>query len=127
MLRSRIVFSLFCLAALAGTHVVLAQTTATLYGTVSDSSGAPMANAKVTAANIETNVARKGASATDGSYSLTFLPLGTYRRAAALRHGNPKQHRDDEIHSELRLSRTPDYRHQALLAQLLGEGLVHVQ
>jgi hypothetical protein len=54
-------------------------TTATILGTVSDSTGAPVAGAQITATNVETNVARKGSTGQDGTYSLTFLPLGTYR------------------------------------------------
>jgi hypothetical protein len=54
-------------------------TTATVYGTVNDVSGAPVPGAKVTVTNVNTNVARNGSTGPDGTYSLTFLPLGTYR------------------------------------------------
>jgi hypothetical protein len=71
--------SLLWTTALAITNLALAQTTATIFGTVSDASGATLANATITATNIETNVARKTTSASDGDYSLTFLPVGPYR------------------------------------------------
>src|SRR5215475_192531 len=67
------------LCVLAATPALFAQTTDTIYGTVTDAAGAPVANAGISATNIGTNVARKGSSAADGSYSLTFLPLGTYK------------------------------------------------
>jgi outer membrane receptor protein involved in Fe transport len=74
MFSNRIIY----LVALA-VATLSAQTTATIFGTVYDTSGTPMPNAGITATNVETNVGRKGVTATDGSYSLTFLPIGTYK------------------------------------------------
>src|SRR5260370_1860134 len=58
---------------------VAQSTTGTIAGSVTDSSGSPVAGAKVTATNVQTNVARSANTAQDGSYSLPFLPIGTYR------------------------------------------------
>src|SRR4051812_4178494 len=67
-----------CLIAAAG--ACLAQTTtATMGGNVSDGSGAAIVGAKVTATNRDTNVSRSAATQSDGSYSLLFLPIGTYQ------------------------------------------------
>src|ERR1043166_6003715 len=71
----------FCLATLllvAG-QLSSQSATATISGIVTDSSGGAVPRAQVKATNISTNVARTAASAEDGSFSLTFLPLGTYR------------------------------------------------
>ncbi|HTS61655.1 MAG TPA: TonB-dependent receptor [Candidatus Acidoferrales bacterium] len=70
---------LLCFALVFLTVPSPAQTTGTILGTVNDATGAAIAGARITATNLETNVARKNSSAQDGSYSLTFLPLGTYR------------------------------------------------
>src|SRR6476646_7271062 len=71
---------LACLIALASIHTVRAQsTTGNIAGTVTDTSGAPVAGAKVSAVNMETNVARSTSSLQDGSYSILFLPVGTYK------------------------------------------------
>jgi len=51
---------------------------AELSGTVLDSSGAVVANAKVTARNLATNLARDAASDTTGKYIITLLPPGDY-------------------------------------------------
>lgn len=65
---------------LLGVRQVAAQgTTATVSGSVSDASGAMVSGAKITATNLEKNTARSTTSATDGSYSMRFLPVGTYR------------------------------------------------
>src|SRR5204862_6623903 len=58
---------------------VAQSTTGTIAGNVTDSSGSPVAGAKVTATNVQTNVTRGANTAQDGSYSLLFLPIGTYR------------------------------------------------
>lgn len=63
--------------------LALAQgTTATIYGTVTDSTGAVVPGAQVTATHIETNVSRATNTDNDGRYSLPFLPVGTYRLEA---------------------------------------------
>jgi hypothetical protein len=55
-----------------------AQTTTTLYGTVTDKTGAIIAGATVTATNIGTNQARSVQTNTEGEYRLDFLPIGDY-------------------------------------------------
>ena len=57
-----------------------AQTpTATISGTALDSSGAAVAGAQVTATNRAIGVSRTVTTNDAGSYSFTFLPIGTYR------------------------------------------------
>jgi hypothetical protein len=57
----------------------LAQiTTATIVGTVTDSSGAVLAGVHVTARNADTGLTRTVASGDDGAYRLEFLPVGNY-------------------------------------------------
>ncbi len=51
---------------------------AELTGTVLDSTGAAVANAKVTATNVATNLTRDAASDSAGKYILTLLPPGDY-------------------------------------------------
>src|SRR5581483_8465051 len=52
--------------------------TATILGTVKDSSGAVVPDAKVTARSMETGQSRTTVSAADGSYRLPALPVGAY-------------------------------------------------
>ncbi len=51
----------------------------TLVGTVTDSSGAIVPNATITATENRTGVARKTASTTDGVYTIPYLAPGEYR------------------------------------------------
>jgi hypothetical protein len=51
---------------------------AELSGTISDASGAVVANAKVIATNIATNSAREATSNSTGNYLITLLPPGDY-------------------------------------------------
>ncbi len=55
------------------------QTNAILVGTVTDSSGAVVAGATVTATNNQTGVQRDTRSDVTGNYSIPFLPAGEYR------------------------------------------------
>jgi hypothetical protein len=57
----------------------LAQTTGTTYGRVLDPSGTAMMGAKVTVTNVETSLSRSATTQSDGSYSFTLLPTGTYQ------------------------------------------------
>ncbi len=54
------------------------QATATLAGTVKDSSGAVIPGAKVTLTNSDTNVARNMNADKNGDFSFTTLPIGNY-------------------------------------------------
>ena len=56
-----------------------AQSTARIEGTVTDSSGAALPGATVTATNVETNVARVVVTDRDGAYTITPLIVGDYR------------------------------------------------
>ena len=53
-------------------------TTATLYGTVTDPSGAALAGAQVTATNTGTNLLRTAQANDVGEYRIEFLPVGSY-------------------------------------------------
>ena len=48
-------------------------------GTVTDSSGAVVVGAKVTATNVATNVATSTSTNKDGIYSIRFLQIGQYK------------------------------------------------
>src|SRR2546423_1361119 len=69
---------------LAATSVCNAQqTTATLLGTVLDSSGATVPGVAIKAVNLATNVLRETVTGSDGGYSLPNLTPGSYRVTAA--------------------------------------------
>jgi len=57
----------------------MAQSTASLSGTITDATGAAVPNAKVTATNQATNVASTTQSDSDGAYLFSSLPVGKYR------------------------------------------------
>jgi hypothetical protein len=81
MLRKKtaLFFSLFLLVAgLLISSPVLAQSTATLQGTVTDSKGAVIPNATVTVRNRSTSFERTAQTDTDGNYQVAALPVGTY-------------------------------------------------
>src|SRR5438552_1510978 len=69
-----------CLAIFLVTTAVFAQQIGggTFNGTVTDPSGASIANAKVTATQTATGVARTAQSSEAGLYSLSSLPPGIY-------------------------------------------------
>jgi hypothetical protein len=80
MWRKLSILAQACLIAAACTNLALSQSaTGTIAGNVTDSSGSPIPHAKVTATNTDTNVSRNATTAQDGSYSILFLPVGTYR------------------------------------------------
>ncbi len=57
--------------------------TATVLGVVKDASGAVVPDAALTVRNVETGQTRIAASAADGSYRFSALPVGTYEIRAA--------------------------------------------
>src|SRR5689334_11245487 len=57
----------------------LAQSTGTIQGTITDESGAALANAQVTVRNLETGVERTTQTDSLGSYQVAALPVGVYR------------------------------------------------
>jgi hypothetical protein len=60
-------------------HRALAQASATLQGTITDSSGAAIAGAKIIIHNVATGEERTAQSDSAGTYALPSLPIGAYR------------------------------------------------
>jgi len=56
-----------------------AEVTATMSGTISDSTGAVIPSCSVTLTNTGTNVSRTIRAGNDGSYLFTIVPIGAYR------------------------------------------------
>ncbi|MBL8177727.1 MAG: TonB-dependent receptor [Bryobacterales bacterium] len=54
------------------------QTTATLVGTASDTTGAVLADVEVRVRNVETNIVRETRTDATGNYTIPFLPSGSY-------------------------------------------------
>ena len=69
---------LLLVAALLATPPVLAQSTAVLQGTVTDSKGAVLPNATVTARNRNTSSERTTQTDSEGNYQFAALPVGVY-------------------------------------------------
>jgi outer membrane receptor protein involved in Fe transport len=81
MLSKRIAFSFsffMLVAALLATSTALAQSTAILQGTVTDSKGAVVPNATVLARNRSTASERTTQTDNDGNYQFAALPVGVY-------------------------------------------------
>ncbi len=78
--RSFLLSSLVLLCVLAAAAV--AQTTATIVGTVTDTSGGVLAAVNVTASNVNTGLARQAQSNDHGVYVVPSLPVGGYSLAA---------------------------------------------
>src|SRR5215470_4193207 len=57
--------------------------TATLSGTITDSTGAAIPNATITLTQTDTNFVRVTKSKGDGSYHEEFLPVGPYKISVA--------------------------------------------
>jgi Carboxypeptidase regulatory-like domain/TonB dependent receptor-like, beta-barrel len=58
------------------------QTSATLLGTVVDTSGASIPNVTIRVVNLGTNIKREAVTDPAGNYSLTYLPAGNYHLTA---------------------------------------------
>ncbi len=79
MSKKIFVLLLVALLGLAVTGLQAQTTTATLVGTVTDSTGAVVPGAQVTAINIDTNASHVTQSNDQGAYRLEFLPVGNYK------------------------------------------------
>src|SRR5690348_14454806 len=78
MLRAKLASLILLSAAMLAAQTV----TGSITGTATDPSGAVVANVKVTATNVGTNVAHTGTTNEAGVYNLVFLPVGQYTVAA---------------------------------------------
>jgi Carboxypeptidase regulatory-like domain/TonB dependent receptor len=72
------VFVVSVLAVASVTAVKAQQTVGSINGTVSDSSGATVANAVVKVVNLATGLEATAETKKDGSFSISDLPIGTY-------------------------------------------------
>ncbi len=72
-MRMKLVLTMLLMAS-----YVSAQTTTTLYGTVTDKTGATVPNVQVTATNTGTNFTRSAQTSAEGAYRIEFLPVGDY-------------------------------------------------
>src|SRR5260370_11573569 len=79
MSKNICVLLLVVLLGLAVPGLKAQTTTATLVGTVTDSTGAVVPGAQVTAINIDTNASHVTQSNDQGAYRLEFLPVGNYK------------------------------------------------
>src|ERR1700722_13283034 len=61
-----------------GEKIEAQQATALLTGTIKDSSGAVVPDAKVTLKNSDTNIGRTANSDKDGGFLFTLIPIGAY-------------------------------------------------
>jgi len=79
-MKLKILFCLFLLAALLTGfgRAALAQTTASIKGTVTDASGAVIAGAKIAVKNSALGIERNVESNSEGNYEVPALPPGTY-------------------------------------------------
>ena len=75
----KLIARILCAIGLLLSPVLHAQlTTATLAGTVTDSTGAILSKAKVTAVNIDTHFTQTVLSNASGDFRIDLLPIGTY-------------------------------------------------
>ncbi len=70
---------LTAIALLSSGAVALAQSTATIQGTITDQSGAALAGAQVVVRNPATGVERTAQTDSSGNYQVASLPVGEYR------------------------------------------------
>lgn len=73
---------LLCAGFLLVAPICSAQDRGTITGTVTDPNGAPVPNAKITARNTATNLTQEATASEDGTYSIVYLPAGSYTVAA---------------------------------------------
>jgi outer membrane receptor protein involved in Fe transport len=80
LIKTKLTFQIivFTFAFLCFAGISLAQSTATLQGTVKDEKGSVVPGAKVTARNLATGIERTTQTDSDGNYQIASLPVGSY-------------------------------------------------
>lgn len=80
LIKTKLTFQIivFTFALLCFGGISLAQSTATLQGTVKDEKGSVVPGARVTARNLATGIERTTQSDSDGNYQIASLPVGNY-------------------------------------------------
>src|SRR6202041_947133 len=73
-----VMLSAVCLLVFCGEKIEAQQATALLTGTIKDSTGAVVPDAKVTLKNSDTNIARTANSDKSGEFLFTLIPIGRY-------------------------------------------------
>jgi hypothetical protein len=81
-----------CLVAIAGTAIAAQRQSATLEGTVQDTSGAAVSAAAVTVREADTNLVRTTQADLAGSFRVADLPIGTYEVRVDARGFAPYSH-----------------------------------
>jgi hypothetical protein len=105
---------------LSPTHLLAQRTTATLFGNVTDSSGAVVAHASVAITNVETNVSYSGTTNDAGEYRFDLVPVGTY--SVAVTSNNFKKY----IQSAVPLSVNQEQRLDVMLSAGAAEETITV-
>src|SRR5438093_5586459 len=78
-MRKMLSYLAFVLAAMSVVvSPALAQTTAGVRGTITDPTSLVVPSAKVTITNVDTRLTQTTTTGSDGIYSFTLLPVGTY-------------------------------------------------
>ena len=83
--RDRVMAAVVAAVVLAAVYSYGQAVNATLLGTVTDSSGAAIANAKITITEVNTGVAHSGQANESGNYTFPALPPGRYSVAVESR------------------------------------------
>ena len=89
---SRLVFVLLLLSA-----CVLGQDRGSITGIVTDSTGAMIVGASVTARNLNTGFTQSASTGATGSYSFLYMPLGSYSITAEMQGFRKAEARDVEV------------------------------
>jgi len=76
--RWQCVFALLVFLTLVNMTAVAQDATGRIVGVATDPSGAVIANAKITVTNVGTNISNETTTASDGSYQVLLLPIGSY-------------------------------------------------
>jgi outer membrane receptor protein involved in Fe transport len=80
----KIAFGLFCFGLMSQVALVQGQTTASVFGTVSDATGGVLPGASVSVTNVDTGVARTALTDDEGNYLAVNLALGSYEVSGEL-------------------------------------------